>query len=204
MPGGNGMSNLFFIKLFAFVTLFLAAAPFSLPRLAAASAGSAKQIESGRRSDSEDASGAALFGRRWRLTEVRGNAVKTTKAYVAFNGNTKRYGGHGGCNMYSGGFEISASNLKLSPAVHTMMGCREIQQVEDDFLKALTQSTGFQIRDDILRLFADGSPILTFELEATVTGTVTYWRPIALPQEAVVEVKLLDVSHADAPATVSE
>src|SRR5262249_49671868 len=142
MPGGNGMSNLVFIKVVAFVTLFLAAATFSLPRLRAAAAAGANQSKPDTQPDSQDPSGAALFGRRWRLTEVRGNAVKTTKAYVVFNGDTKRYGGHGGCNMYSGGFEISASNLKLSPAVHTMMGCREIQQVEDDFLKALTQSTG--------------------------------------------------------------
>ena len=37
---------------------------------------------------------------------------------------------------------------------------------------------------------------------ATVTGTVTYRERIALSPNAVVEVKLLDVSRADAPATI--
>ena len=36
----------------------------------------------------------------------------------------------------------------------------------------------------------------------TVTGTVTYLQRIALPPTAVIEVKLQDVSKADAPATV--
>ncbi len=38
--------------------------------------------------------------------------------------------------------------------------------------------------------------------KATVTGTVTYRQRIALPPGAVVEVSLLDVSRADAPAVV--
>ncbi|MDQ3175872.1 MAG: YbaY family lipoprotein, partial [Acidobacteriota bacterium] len=37
---------------------------------------------------------------------------------------------------------------------------------------------------------------------ATVTGTVTYRQRIAMPPGAVVEVSLLDVSRADAPAVV--
>src|SRR5258708_34753519 len=35
-----------------------------------------------------------------------------------------------------------------------------------------------------------------------VTGTVTYRQRIALPRQAVVQVQLLDVSKADAPAIV--
>ncbi|MCH8309538.1 MAG: YbaY family lipoprotein, partial [Chloroflexi bacterium] len=42
-------------------------------------------------------------------------------------------------------------------------------------------------------------------LTATVTGTITYRERIALTPDAVVEVKLLDVSRADAPAiTIGE
>jgi uncharacterized lipoprotein YbaY len=202
------MTNLLFIRLSAFVTLLLTTTTFSLPTLMTASAAGAKQSKPGSQVHSEGASStvAGLFGRRWRLTELRGNAVNTTRAYVVFNRDKMRYSGEGGCNSFSGRFEISATNLKLSPAVHTLMACgdREAQQVEDNFLKGLEQSTGFQINDDILHLSAAGSPILTFKAEATVTGTVTYLQRIALTPGAVIEVKLLDVSRPDAPAMISE
>ena len=202
------MANLLFISLSTFVTLFLSTATFSMPTLMTASAGGAKQSKPGSQMHSKDGSStvAGLFGRRWRLTELRGNAVKTTRAYVVFNRDKMRYSGEGGCNSFSGSFKISAMNLKLSPAVRTLMACgeRDAQQVEDNFLKGLEQSTGFQVHDDILHLSADGSPILTFKEEATVTGTVTYLQRIALTPGAVIEVKLLDVSRPDAPATISE
>jgi putative lipoprotein len=202
------MTNLHFIRLSAFVTLFLSTATFSIPTLMTASAGGAKQSKPGSQVHSEGASRAVegLFGTRWRLTELRGNAVNTTRAYVVFNRDTMRYSGEGGCNSFSGSFKISAMNLKLSPAVHTLMACLDngAQQVEDNFLKGLEQSTGFQIHDDILHLSADGLPILSFKAEATVTGTVTYLQRIALTPGAVIEVKLVDVSRPDAPATISE
>jgi ABC-type transporter Mla MlaB component len=96
--------------------------------------------------------------------------------------------------------------------ISTRRACldREDQQVETSFLKGLEQTTRFQIQDDILRLYARGRQLLTFKSDATraggipqearVTGTVTYLQRIALPPGAVLEVKLLDVSRADAAA----
>lgn len=37
---------------------------------------------------------------------------------------------------------------------------------------------------------------------ASITGTITYLQRIALPPEAVIEVKLVDAARMDAPATV--
>ncbi len=158
-----------------------------------------------------------LFGRKWMLTEVSGAAVKTTKPYIEFDREAKRFSGDGGCNRISGDFEVDGTNLKFSRAVSTRRACldNEVQQVETNFLKGLEKTTSFQIQDDILRLYADGDPILTFKAdagraggapqEARVTGTVTYLQRIALPPGAVVEVKLVDVSRADAPAmTIAE
>ena len=158
-----------------------------------------------------------LFGRRWSLTEVNGVAVRTTKPYIELDRQAKRFTGDSGCNRISGGFEIDGSYLKLSRIITTRRACLDSadQQVETDYLKGLEQTARFQVRDDTLRFSAGRAPILTFKAEATgsggpaeearVTGTVTYRQRMALPPGAVIEVKLLDVSRADAPAlTIAE
>ncbi len=162
--------------------------------------------------DGSDA--ARLFGRRWRLTEVRGAAVRESKAFIEFDRAAKRFSGNGGCNGISGGFEVDGTNSRFSRVISTRRACldREVQQVETNFLNGLEQTTRFRIQDSTLRLSAGGAPILVFRAdaggtpeEARVTGTVTYLQRIALPPGAVVEVKLLDVSRAGAPAvTIAE
>jgi uncharacterized lipoprotein YbaY len=45
-------------------------------------------------------------------------------------------------------------------------------------------------------------PLNSAAIPGTVSGTVSYMARMALPPAAIIEVKLLDVSRADAPATV--
>jgi len=107
--------------------------------------------------------------------------------------------------------------LRLSRVVSTRRACiqSEDQRVETDLLQRLEQTTRYRIEGNTLRLFADRTPILAFEADTTdtgggpregrVTGTVTYLQRIALPPDAVIEVKLLDVSRSDAQAvTIAE
>jgi uncharacterized lipoprotein YbaY len=71
---------------------------------------------------------------------------------------------------------------------------------EMQYLGALGNSAAYQIEDGLLKIFdGAGEEILVFY--AGVTGTITYPQRIALPEDAVVEVKLSDVSLEDAPAT---
>jgi putative lipoprotein len=152
-----------------------------------------------------------------RLTEVKAAPVRTTKPYIEFDVKAKRFSGDGGCNRIAGGFEIKGMHIKFSQGVSTQRACidSEIQQVETDFLKGLDEATEFKIQGDVLRLYAGERPLLTFRSDSTetsgspqasrVTGTVTYRQRIALMPDAVIEVKLLDVSRADAPAvTIAE
>jgi uncharacterized lipoprotein YbaY len=151
------------------------------------------------------------------LTEVDGVAVRTAQPYIEFDRQAKRFSGDSGCNRISGGFELDGSSLRLSRIVSTKRACldADVQQVETNYLKALEQTTRFQVQDDTLRLSAGRTPILIFTAEANgaggavkrarVTGTITYRQRIALPPDALIEVKLLDVSRADAPAlTIAE
>ena len=91
----------------------------------------------------------------------------------------------------------------------------ELQQMENDFLKALSQTFTFEAEDNMLRLLDGGRTVLAFTDDSSpspgpggeglVSGTVTYRQRIALSPTAVVEVKLLDVSRADGQAiTIAE
>ena len=167
--------------------------------------------------DSKSPVAASLFGKRWRLTEVKGAPVRTTKPYIEFDPGSKRFSGDGGCNNIAGGFEVDGMHISFSHSISTRRACidGEIQQVETDFLHGLEGTTEFKIQGDFLRLYAGDQPLLTLrspstetngsEQTAQVTGTVTYRQRIALSPNAVIEVKLLDVSRADAPAvTIAE
>jgi heat shock protein HslJ len=108
--------------------------------------------------------GGSLFGKRWRLTELKGSPVKTTKAYIEFDRETKKFSGDGGCNRITGRFEINGMNIKFSQGISTKRACldNEIQQVETEFLMGLQAVTKFEVQGDTLRLYAGDRPLLAF------------------------------------------
>jgi len=119
----------------------------------------------------ENVSGDAplLFGKKWKLTEVDGVTIKTTKPYIEFDREAKKISGDSGCNRIIGGFEVDRANLKFSRLASTRRACleSESQQVETNFLKRLEQTTTFQIRGDILRLNSGDTTFLIFKAETT-------------------------------------
>jgi heat shock protein HslJ len=150
-----------------------------------------------------------LFGRKWKLTEIRGSAVNTTKPYIELVGETKRFSGDGGCNRVSGSFALNGESLRFLQIISTRRACIDpaMQQIETNFLKGLEDSFLYKLESDVLRLYAGDRLSLTFKAdgndakqEGFVTGTVTYSQRRALPPNALVEVKLLDVSRAGAPS----
>lgn len=156
----------------------------------------------------------SLFGRRWRLTEIRGSAVSTNKPYIELVGETKRFSGDGGCNRISGSFALNGESLRFLQIISTRRACLDpaMQQIETNFLKGLEDSFLYKLESDVLRLYAGDRLLLTLKAdgneakqEGFVTGTVTYLQRRALPPNALVEVKLLDVSRVGAPSlTIAE
>lgn len=120
------------------------------------------------RDDSDDPGEAALYGRKWALTEVNGAAVRAGKPYIEFDREAKRFSGDSGCNRISGGFELNGVNLKFSRVISTRRACLdgEAQQVESNFLRSIEQTTRYRIRGDVLRLNAGGPAVLVFRSEA--------------------------------------
>jgi uncharacterized lipoprotein YbaY/uncharacterized protein YecT (DUF1311 family) len=159
----------------------------------------------------------SVFRKRWTLTQMGERSFTRTEPYLEFDVKQGRFSGSGGCNRIFGGYNVDGTNLKFTAVASTKRACLDAgaQQVETGFLKALERTNRIEIQGNVIRLHATGSPILTFNASerepgpvrktTTVTGTVTYRQRIALSPNAVVQVKLLDVSRADAPAvTIAE
>jgi len=113
--------------------------------------------------------------------------------------------GSGGCNRLNGSWEMSGDDLTFGPFAATMMMCvGERMDQESAFLRAIqkggrveTTADGFVFHSKVGESihFVESKP-------AKLTGRVFYLERMALPKEAVVTVRLLDVSKMDAPAAV--
>lgn len=140
-------------------------------------------------------SNESLFGKKWGLTEIRGVALPTTKAFIELIGETKRFSGDGGCNRISGNFVLDGETLRFLQVISTRRACLDaaMQQVETDFLKALEEVFMYKLEENVLRLYLGDRLLLTFRSnsnqsdgsnEQLVTGTVTYLQRRALPPNA--------------------
>ena len=123
----------------------------------------------------ETAGSASLFGTRWRLTEMGERSFGTGEPYLEFDREQGRFSGSSGCNRIFGNFRVEGADLKFTPAASTRRACLgpEAQQVEASFLKALETTTRFRIQSDVLRLYANDSPILVFRAGAADAGGAT-------------------------------
>ncbi len=115
--------------------------------------------------------------------------------------------GTAGCNNYFASYERTDSTLEVGQIGATRMMCSDpegIMEQESGYLALLESANTYQIEAGRLKVQnASGEVVLIYN--AAVTGTVTYLQRIALSDDTVVEVKLLDISIADAEAvTISE
>jgi uncharacterized lipoprotein YbaY len=142
----------------------------------------------------------------WILERYGGEEVlANTRITAEFRDN--QVIGPAGCNNYFASYERTDSTLEVGPIGATRMMCSDpegIMEHESGYLVLLESANTYQIEAGQLKVQnASGEVVLIYD--AAVTGTVTYLQRIALPDDAVVEVKLLDVSIADAEAvTISE
>ena len=114
--------------------------------------------------DSNANDATALFGRRWALTGIGDQRFPAGKPYLEFDDQQRRASGDGGCNRFSGGFELSGSSLRLTRLISTKRAClaAEANRLETSFLQALDQTTRFEVRGNTLRLFAGDRQLLEF------------------------------------------
>lgn len=150
-----------------------------------------------------DATGAV--GPTWTLVAL-GDDAPDAEATLTF-GDDGRVFGTTGCNRYFGSYALADDGaLTLTGVGSTRMACPPAEMAQEaEFLAALNGAERVVVTGDRLVLGTSGPP-LTFRAvpaesaDATLNGTVTYRPRIALPPDAVLSVKLLDVSRADAPS----
>lgn len=117
--------------------------------------------------------GSDIVDKYWKLIEINGHRESSTtdtgkEAHMMLKRKENRVEGNGGCNSYSGKFEIQAGNqIKLSEISATKMACLHHHH-ENDFFKLLLEINAYTIRDDILSLHrGQASASLKFQLVAS-------------------------------------
>jgi heat shock protein HslJ len=102
---------------------------------------------------------------RWNLTEISGQKVENSKAFLEIDEAKSRLTGNAGCNRMFGEAKVSGKNIKFKKIGTTLMFCGEngLMKLERDFTNALEKVTRFQKNGDILSLYAKNRLILKFK-----------------------------------------
>src|SRR6478736_5822102 len=87
-----------------------------------------------------------MDGRPWKLVELNGSRIESSRAYLEFDRDRKRMTGNAGCNRIFGGVEIRGRQIVFSNIGTTRMACAdgEAQAVETALLSALKRVDRFQ------------------------------------------------------------
>lgn len=118
-------------------------------------------------------SASDTFGKRLTLIEMEQRKVSANGPYLEFDREQERVSGSGGCNRFSGAFEVDGSSMRFSRIVSTRMACidAERQRVESTFLRLLETITRFEAQGNTLRLFANHRPVLVLAERAANSET---------------------------------
>lgn len=98
--------------------------------------------------------------RYWRLTELTGTPLPAggdslRQPHLIFRDDRSRITGHGGCNGFSGTYELkSAHGLAVSRVIATRMACAEPERMaaENGFMAALQNADRYAVSGDTLTL----------------------------------------------------
>jgi heat shock protein HslJ len=108
-------------------------------------------------------SSAELAETRWVLVELGGEPVEQAgerAPHLALDQAESRAYGSGGCNRFTGSFELSGDELKFGPIVATRMACSDpVMGVEAAFFDSLASVTRYEVNGEILGL-SDGDEVV--------------------------------------------
>lgn len=101
--------------------------------------------------------GADIVEKYWKLIEINGHKEGQTvdgakEAHMILSVKDNRVHGNGGCNSYSGTYEISEGNrIRFSQIASTKMACLHHHH-EDEFFRILGEVDNYTLQDEILSL----------------------------------------------------
>lgn len=90
-----------------------------------------------------------LNNTNWQLYSLNDRRIEPTVTAFFENG---RISGNSGCNLYNAAYKQKGNAIKFSPIVTTRRACIEqnLQQIENDYLKALSEVYSWEIKGDRL------------------------------------------------------
>jgi len=118
---------------------------------------------------SSDSVGAvSLENTEWKLTELQAPPVTSAsgrhQAYLTLDPKTHRVRGSGGCNQFTGGYELNGDHLDFTKVASTMMACMQGMDTEHAFLEALGHVQSWKIVGaQLILMDSSGQPIAHLE-----------------------------------------
>lgn len=103
---------------------------------------------------------------RWQLTELNdANAAgkQLDKAGIVFADDGTKVSGSDGCNRFFGEYTQQEESLSFSLMGSTRMACEEAVTFDAPFYDALSRTTNYRIRGDILRLYNGEGTTMRFK-----------------------------------------
>jgi heat shock protein HslJ len=120
-------------------------------------------------SQEEQAAAASLENTYWKLTHLGDAPVmvpyrQPQQPHLILNSVTRRAGGSGGCNQFTGSYQLNGSRLRLGSMTSTLMACADGMETERGFLNALSRVRRWRISGQQLALLdAAGNVVARFE-----------------------------------------
>jgi len=107
------------------------------------------------------------------------------------------------CNTLSGTYTADNVTITIEPGPSTEIACPP-GSLGEDFVRYLSQVAIYSFTEDgaLLLEAPYDSGTLTLTAAPQVRGNVSYRERIALPDDAVVRVQIIDVTAVDAPTTI--
>jgi heat shock protein HslJ len=110
-----------------------------------------------------------LEGTEWRLVQLDGQAVMPERsgraAHLLLQRSSDRAVGSGGCNRFTGGYQLHGDGLEIGPIVATKVACLDGGANETAFLATLERVRRWTMNGRQL-LLADANGTVLLRLEA--------------------------------------
>lgn len=103
----------------------------------------------------------------WKLIALRGSPVRAAarqrEPHLILQREGQRVAGSGGCNSFTGSYQLGGQNLSFGKAASTMMACADGMEQEAVFFRTLQHVRSWKIQIDTLELFDEsGAAVARF------------------------------------------
>lgn len=81
----------------------------------------------------------SLFGHKWNLLEIDGEAIGENPAYIEFSEEEETFNGDAGCNNMGGSYTLDGDQVEFGQTMTTLMYCEQYMELEGKVLEKIDQ-----------------------------------------------------------------